>query len=889
MIYSIMADMNSLITIEHDTPYPGFSIKNPLPDEVGTTVFITINNQTFTTIIDANGLWSWKASTPFPDGDYSVAIRYVDLAGNSSDTSQFSMVIDTTPPEAPILLNMYDDVGNKQGSFDSKDITDDSRPTLTGQAQKGAIVYLKDASGKTLGSAVADEVTGIWKLTPDTDLKNGSNSLTLVAVEMFAGKERIGAETAPFIITIANDSPSIKPEITHAWDDMAPFTGMLADNAVTDDKTPILHGHADANSIVYIHYRNANGSWLILGTAVVDSQGQWFHESKELAAGEYEFSAQSSSIMQPGTNVFKLNIVETASFKPTIDQAWDDVGKEIGVIDKGGRTDDRQPTLNGQAEANSIVQIEMKKAGGAWQSGFSVIADAQGNWKFTPDQELALSQWSFRAKTTTGNYSDSYDFTIIDDQQSTGSKWDFETYSGNGWSFGNHFTYDGLDFMLGKEFNYLSDPEFRVDYDPTLKTNVLLINTNEKLSDEENIVTLKLPEKCNYFQLDAIAWDRGINSNWDKGENYLSFYNDQHQEIGRVYHDPKIIDDIQQLKFYTAKNEISYVEFHFDPASRGLYRYAVDNISVKRDYDPFFDLSSGEAKFGEQLVGNDYRGTDSLHFGNIKYHIDIALNFSLTADKYTHAMKIPKWSQVTLEVEATDKVSFTLGAYDDSNDYFRETCINYYSINNKLLYSVRPNPDGGDYTYTAPAGERIGSVKFVTGRIDDDTSLDLMNFKWGSASTHASASDIMTVGKDIIVNTVSDLSELEGILDVNELVIRGDNQVIDLGSLSQKISSLAQIDITGCGNNMLKVDIDSLLTTGEKDLFIADGKTQMLVKGNKGDIVKLSDILPQGMDNNGDWVKQNGNITISGVNYNVYSHGNDSELFIQQGIKIEMI
>ncbi|MBY4891142.1 hypothetical protein K5Y32_24785, partial [Pantoea sp. DY-15] len=111
MVYSIMADMNSLTTIERDTPYPGFGINDPLPDEAGTTVFITINNQTFTTIIDAAGLWSWKASTPFTDGDYSVSIRYVDLAGNSSDTSQFSMVIDTTPPEAPILIKLYDDFG----------------------------------------------------------------------------------------------------------------------------------------------------------------------------------------------------------------------------------------------------------------------------------------------------------------------------------------------------------------------------------------------------------------------------------------------------------------------------------------------------------------------------------------------------------------------------------------------------------------------------------------------------------------------------------------------------------------------------------------------------------------------------------------------------------
>ncbi|MBY4841383.1 Biofilm associated protein A, partial [Pantoea sp. DY-5] len=70
-------------------------------------------------------------------------------------------------------------------------------------------------------------------------------------------------------------------------------------------------------------------------------------------------------------------------------------------------------------------------------------------------------------------------------------------------------------------------------------------------------------------------------------------------------------------------------------------------------------------------------------------------------------------------------------------------------------------------------------------------------------------------------------------------------------------------------------------------LFIEDGKTQLMVKGNEGDVVELKDILPEGSDIS-EWQHQEGTVTIAGVKYNVYSH-DDAELLVQQGVRTELV
>uniref|UniRef100_UPI001C3014C8 hypothetical protein n=1 Tax=Pantoea sp. GbtcB22 TaxID=2824767 RepID=UPI001C3014C8 len=69
--------------------------------------------------------------------------------------------------------------------------------------------------------------------------------------------------------------------------------------------------------------------------------------------------------------------------------------------------------------------------------------------------------------------------------------------------------------------------------------------------------------------------------------------------------------------------------------------------------------------------------------------------------------------------------------------------------------------------------------------------------------------------------------------------------------------------------NTLSINVSDILSAGSKDLFIQDGKTQMVVHGNKNDVIKLDDLLGNGIDG-GDWHRQKGNVSVAGLKYQIY-------------------
>lgn len=124
---------------------------------------------------------------------------------------------------------------------------------------------------------------------------------------------------------------------------------------------------------------------------------------------------------------------------------------------------------------------------------------------------------------------------------------------------------------------------------------------------------------------------------------------------------------------------------------------------------------------------------------------------------------------------------------------------------------------------------------------------------------------------------------------VDTLKFTGANQILDLTVYRDKVQSIEIFDITGTGNNTLTLALQDVLNNGGVDLFHQGDKhtTQLMVKGNAGDKVNLSDKL-DGMDF-GDWAA-NGSITTGGVVYQVYQHSTlDAELLVQQGVTVTLV
>ncbi|MCJ1883094.1 Ig-like domain-containing protein, partial [Pseudomonas nitroreducens] len=97
-----------------------------------------------TTTVKPDGTWSFKPTTDLAEGPHSLKAESKDLAGNVSDSSTFNFSVDTTAPAKPSIGEVIDDVGAITGPIANGGVTDDSTPTLTGQAEAGSKVTVYD-------------------------------------------------------------------------------------------------------------------------------------------------------------------------------------------------------------------------------------------------------------------------------------------------------------------------------------------------------------------------------------------------------------------------------------------------------------------------------------------------------------------------------------------------------------------------------------------------------------------------------------------------------------------------------------------------------------------------------------------------------------------------
>lgn len=147
------------------------------------------------------------------------------------------------------------------------------------------------------------------------------------------------------------------------------------------------------------------------------------------------------------------------------------------------------------------------------------------------------------------------------------------------------------------------------------------------------------------------------------------------------------------------------------------------------------------------------------------------------------------------------------------------------------------------------------------------------------------ADNIFNIADVSVLNNTNSL--ISGGSGKDVLALTGADQNLDLSTLLGKLNSIETIDLTGSGNNTLKLSPFDVLTQGSFDLFHTDGKVQMTIKGDAGDEVNLEHTLPNGFDPT-TWVHSETPVTVGGVVYEVYIHF-DAELLIQQGVTVNLL
>jgi len=130
---------------------------------------------------------------------------------------------------------------------------------------------------------------------------------------------------------------------------------------------------------------------------------------------------------------------------------------------------------------------------------------------------------------------------------------------------------------------------------------------------------------------------------------------------------------------------------------------------------------------------------------------------------------------------------------------------------------------------------------------------------------------------------------IHGGMGLDELRISGGGYPMDMTAAGGKISSMEVINLTGSGNNSLTLNLRNVIDNGGVNIFYEgeQSRVQMMIKGNSGDSVDLSDALGLSVDM-GDWV-QKGGVTVNGASYVSYQHsGLAVELLVQSEVAVTL-
>ncbi|AMJ69566.1 adhesin [Enterobacter cloacae] len=358
--------------------------------EPGSTITIFNGSDIIGTVaVPSSGLWSFTPPSPLADGTYVLTATATDAAGNPSGQSNaWTIIVDGTAPEAPVITQVVDDVPGRTGSLDLNETTNDSTPTLSGTAAANATVTIR-VDGVDIGTTVADGL-GAWSFTPDTPIAEGPHTLTAVATDAAGNVSGVSNSWGIIIDSVSPDAPVI----TQVVDDVPERLGALNPGDSTNDTTPTINGTAEPGSTVTIRQDGVD-----LITVPVDSNGTWtFTPATPLGNGTYTFTAvttDGAGNTSQASGGFTLTVDTTPPAAATIATVTDDVGGVNGPLTSGDTTDDTQPLLQGTAPADTVITVY----DGTTLLGTATL-DGSGGWSFTPVIPLTDGQHTLTVHAT---------------------------------------------------------------------------------------------------------------------------------------------------------------------------------------------------------------------------------------------------------------------------------------------------------------------------------------------------------------------------------------------------------------------------------------------------------------------------------------------------------
>ncbi|NTY79944.1 Ig-like domain-containing protein [Citrobacter werkmanii] len=307
----------------------------------------------------------------YDDDSVAEASRLVfsDYSSSSSSSSSSSESDETPIDVKPIDVALKLDDGSDSG-VKNDNITNVTTPQFVGSTDPGLTVSLR-IDGVVVAVTTSDAM-GNFSFNSGTVLADGQHN---VQVDVTDGQG--GSGSAKIIVTI--DTVIAAP--TFELDDQyaIPAADRIEGENLTRFTDAKIIGEAEAGSQVAIY---ANG--VLLTTVTVDSDGAWSYQFSGSELNEGINNIEIDATDKAGNTASTTGVITLDTIPPETPVIILDESSDTGMSSTDSLTNDKTPSLHGNAEPNSMLELYL--------NGYKVAdisVDSMGNWQYTlPENKI---------------------------------------------------------------------------------------------------------------------------------------------------------------------------------------------------------------------------------------------------------------------------------------------------------------------------------------------------------------------------------------------------------------------------------------------------------------------------------------------------------------------
>ncbi|MCM7774241.1 Ig-like domain-containing protein [Enterobacter asburiae] len=889
----------------------------------GTTVYLYdgTNPDPIGSAVVTGGTWTVNFDTPLPQGEHRFRAVAENAAGNRSpETGEWVIIVDSVKPLAATDIELWDDFGTP-GVIANDDTTDDNTPTYRGKGEPGGTAIIDLGNGTTVRVPVDD--TGSWSYTPAPALADGDYTWK-VSIEDKAGNTGPASDPIHFIVDTSRNGVSI----SHVEDDEGELKGNLASGSHTDDTTPTVVGRATPGAEVKVYLDGK-----LVDSVMADARtGEWKYTFNPAltADGTYQITASE--------NTGSGDSAQTAPFDLTLDTrvpvgSFDRVSDDVGLVQDDlanpAVTDDTTPTLHGTGVAGDLVFIYDGTTlidsvtvgpGNTWnytlpaqnngtelslttvfQSPTGVRSAPSAEWKITIDTEAPAGSAVADGMTHDSGVSDS-DFitnsgkagSLVSGHLSApleagervlvstdgGKTWSEAMVDGDKWAFvdatGHSADWTIQTRVVDAAGNYTESSQ-KVVLDqvaPAAPTDVVRSGNDVTVTlpgsgvVEGDTVVLKNGDTTVTHTLTATDIANGNVTLTMPAGGYTDI------PVGVAIVDAAGNSSSYRTSAFTSTNSFED-DTEFADINAGQWVHGMR-------FSHTADTATADYEFDKQVIGAG--STNSLYLYSTS--TDTGMAASMFVDF--------QYGARTVNFDFNPRVpgpSTVVTFYDINGNEIGSQVVSAFLPSRNVAVSFTSPDDTPVYRMEIHHQEQSGSAGFgfsidnlvVSGTATTVTPGDFLADNQGDI-WYGDAADNLYQVADVTSLTNAVIQGGEG---TDTLKLLGADQHLDLSALTNPVQSVEVFDITGTGNNTLTLSAGDVLENASQNLFHDNDFNQMMVKGDAGDTVNLSDLLPNGMDP-GNWT-DGGTVNVGGVEYQSYQMDSlNTEILVQMGVTVTL-